>query len=211
MKKLLIVFFIFFANTIIAQEISIEKTKENILYRGVRNPVKAIIEKVNCSSIILKSDDAEITKNGCHFNIITSSKKKEIQIEFYNIIDNDTLFVKKSMSRLKDIPNPTFTVSGQTGGRIPVDTFKKLSHGKFKAYSDSSFFCMTFPVSQFKMIITRKDMLIGVSTNISNKATLETKELMKKVQQGDKVYIVDINCKALNKTVELNPVTFKII
>lgn len=195
-----------------SQEISLEKTTGNILYRGAHNSVKAIIEAIDCDSVYLKSIDAEIIKyDGCHFNIISHSEKKEITINFYQIKNKDTLFINKQISRLKNIPAPTFSVMGKTEGKIGLKTFKGFKLASFRAFLDDRFACMTYKISEFKMIVIRDNTSIGIVENIGNKATLTAKELIDKVKSGDTVYFLDIKCKVLNKMMELDSVKFEVI
>jgi hypothetical protein len=195
-----------------SQEISLEKTRGNILYRGVHNSVKAIIETTDCDSVYLKSTDAEIIKiNNCYFNIVSHSEKKEITINFYQIKNKDTLFVNKQISRLKNIPPPTFMVMGKTEGTIGQKSFRNLKKASFSAFLDDRFACMTYKISEFKMIVIRNNKSIGIVENIGHKATLSTKELITKVKAGDTVCFLDMKCKVLNKIVELDPVKFEVI
>ncbi len=212
MNKTLFILFFLCLNILLAQEISLENRRDNIMYRGVHNPVSALIENVDCDSIFLKVPDAKIlSKRGCFFNIVPISDRKEIDINFYKITNKDTVFIKKRVLRVRDVPNPTFVVAGRNEGKMKVSYFKTLSIASFNATSDSSFFCMSYYVEEFKMIVLRNNTSVGVSKNIGRRASLETKELIQKVKPGDIVYILDIKCEFLNNIVELDPAKFEII
>lgn len=196
------------SNFMWTQEVSIELSRENIIYRGVMNPMKATIEGVDCKSVYLKSIDAVIDKNGCDFSIIINSEIKEVTIEVYKLQKQDTLFIENKKFRVKDIPF-YFTVAGVSGGNIKLEMFKQIvSLGSFLTYN--SYACVDFPISEFKMIILRDNDILGLSQNIGSKSSIETKALIEKIQVGDNVYFIDIKSEILDKVFELETVKFVI-
>lgn len=210
MRKLFILLSVLFLNISFAQEVSFEVSEQNIIMRGIINPVRVVIENTNCSSVFLKSENANITKNGCNFNIDTNSLEKELVVNVFEIKKNDTLFIDKAILRIIDIPNPIPTIAGQKGGSISENQFKKIGKtAKVECHSEHVH--AGYLVSQYTMIVTRKEQVIGMSKNIGNRASENTKQLIESTKIGDTVYILDILCKVQNNIRELDEIKFEII
>jgi len=206
-----VLFLLVFVNVSFAQEVSLELSRENIILRGIPVPIKATIENTKCKDVIIKSKDAEITKyDDCKFRLTTISKSRELLLSFYKKTGKDTVFVDKKIFRIKDIPRPIPTVAGRGEGEISEETFKSVfSIGRFDCFSE--YIHMDFKITEFTIMIVRNNQSIGISRNIGNRASEETKKIIQLVKAGDKVYIVGLKSDYLNEVRELDEIKFDII
>ncbi|WP_456439833.1 GldM family protein [Psychroserpens sp.] len=211
MRKLLILLSFLFLNICIAQEVSLELSRENIIMRGITVPIKVTIENIDCKDVIIKSEEAEISKgDGCKFNLVTRTENREIVLNFYKIKRKDTVFVEKKTFRVRDLPKPTPTIAGLEEGEVSIESFKKyFSIARFDSYSE--YICMNFKITEYTMMIVRDNQSVGISKNLGNRASEDTKQLIQLAKTGDKVYIVDLKCKVHDEIRELDEIKFDIV
>lgn len=193
-----------------AQEVAIELSQQNLIIRGIQNPLIIALENTKCKNIVLKSELTKITKgNNCSFNLVTSNPSRELTINIFKKKSRDTMFVTKKVFRVKDFPDPIPMIAGFKEGEISEETFKKyFSIGKFYSYSEVV--CADFKITEYTMMVVRDNQSIGISENIGDRASEDTKQLINLVKVGDKVYIVDLMCDVLNEIRELDEVKFEI-
>jgi len=210
MKKTVFLLSLFFLNTIVAQEVFVELSRENNIYRGITIPITIAIENTGCEHVYVRSSNAKLSKrNGCDYNLLTNSLHKTLTLSIYKLKNTDTLFIKKKHFRILDLPNPIPTINGQNGGQISEKLFKSnFSLGKFGSYSE--YICMNFPIIECTMIVLRNDQYIGVVKNIGHRVTDQTKKTIKLVNSGDIVYFLNIKCKMQDEIRELNYMKFEI-
>ncbi|MCD2259417.1 GldM family protein [Psychroserpens luteolus] len=193
-----------------AQEVSLEMSLQNIVIRGISNPIKATIENTKCADVVIKSDAAKIEYyRDCNFNLIPSTERRELVINFYKIKQKDTVFVTKKIYRVIDFPDPIPTLAGIEEGSISEEKFKKhFSIGKFDSYSEYA--CINFGITSYTMMVVRGTTSVGISKNIGNRASEETKKLIALVKSGDQVYITNLECKVLDQVRLLDDIRFDI-
>ena len=197
-----------------AQEVAIEMTTKNTLFKGVQNPILVTVENTDCKDIIISSENAKIIQsdhNACANTIVPDTISKVLTINVYKKESKDTILVDKKVYRLLDVPDPILDVSGLTEGEVPKKTFKnRMIHGRMSSYLDPNIACAVFKITEFTLMVIRDQNVIGISKNIGNRATDETKQLVELIKSGDKVYIVDIKCQMLSEIRELDEIKFDI-
>ncbi|WP_298894969.1 GldM family protein [uncultured Psychroserpens sp.] len=195
-----------------AQEVSLEMSLQNIVVKGIYNPVEVIIEDTKCTDVIIKSDDAKLIQseiNPCSYNLITNTDHRELTISFFKKKQKDTVFVTKRTYRVIDFPDPIPTLAGIEEGEVSEEKFKKyFSIGKFGAYSEYA--CIDFNITSYTMMVVRDTTSIGISKNVGNRASEETKKLIALVKSGDQVYITNLECKVLDQVRRLDEIRFDI-
>ena len=202
-----------FLNICVAQEVSLEVRLQNIIIKGILNPIKVAIENTKCEDVILKSEDAEIetsTYTGCTYNIYSKTSKPELVISIFKANSTDTLFVTKAILRVIDLPNPIPTIALQKGGSISENRFKEMAKTA-RVECHSEYIHADLQVSQYTMIVTRGEQVIGMSKNIGNRASEKTKELIDLIESGDMVYYIDILSKIQDEIRNLDVIKFEII
>ncbi|WP_298759772.1 GldM family protein [uncultured Psychroserpens sp.] len=195
-----------------AQEVSLEISTQNIVIKGIINPIIANIENTKCTDVVIKSDDAKLIQseiNPCSYNLVTNTNHKELTISFFKKKQKDTVFVDKKIYRVIDFPNPIPTLAGLQEGSISEEKFKThFSIGKFGAYSEYA--CIDFDISSYTMMVVRETTSVGISKNIGNRASEKTKQLIALVKPGDQVYISNLECKVLDQVRLLDEIRFDI-
>lgn len=211
MKTLLILLSVLFLKNSFAQEVSVEFPRENIIFRGIYNPIHITIENTSCENVFVKSVDAELTKHeGCNYNLVTKTINPELTLNIYKLKNNDIIFVDKKVFRVKNIPNPTPTIAGLEEGEISIEGFKKyFSVARFNSYSE--YVCMNYKITEYTMMIVRDYQSVGISKNLGNRASEDTKQLIQLAKSGDQVYIVDLKCEVIDEIRELDEIKFDIV
>ena len=203
-------FLILVAQTTFAQEVVLEISLQNIVMRGITNPIRASIENTDCNDVIITSNSAKIERfENCNFNLVPLSEERELVLNFLKKTGKDTMFVAKRTYRVIDFPNPIPEIAGIEEGVINENKFKKhFSIGKFSAFSE--FACINFTISEYTMMVIRDTSAIGISKNLGNRASEDTKKLITLVQPGDQVYITNLKCKVLGDVRTLDDIRFDI-
>nr|WP_321228024.1 GldM family protein [uncultured Psychroserpens sp.] len=206
----IVLFLLFAVNMSFTQEVALELSRENVIIRGITNPINLAVENTKCENVVITCEDAKITKyDNCNYSILTNTPSRELQINIFKKKTNDTIFVDKKLLRVRKLPDPIPTISGLNEGEVSEETFKiHFSQGRINSYSE--YVCISFDVIEYTIIIVRDNNSIGISKNIGDRASEETKQLINLVKAGDKVYIVDLVCDVLNEIRELDEVKFEI-
>ena len=209
-KMKIVLFLLFAVNMSFTQEVALELSRENVIIRGITNPINLAVENTKCENVVITCEDAKITKyDNCNYSILTNTPSRELQINIFKKKDRDTIFVSKKLLRVKELPNPIPTITGLNGGQISEESFKTIfSLGRFESFSE--YIHMDFKITEYTMMVVRDNQSIGISENIGDRASEETKQLINLVKAGDKVYIVDLVCDVLNEIRELDEVKFEI-
>ncbi|WP_298902863.1 GldM family protein [uncultured Psychroserpens sp.] len=193
-----------------AQEVVLELSLQNIVIRGITNPIRASIENTNCNDVIITSKAAKIERyKDCSFSLVTLSENRELVVNFYKKTGKDSVFVDKRVYRVIDFPDPIPNIAGFREGDISEETFKSyFGIARLNAYSE--YVCMDFKMTEYTMMVIRDTTAVGISKNIGNRASEETKKLIALVKPGDQVYITNLKCKVLNEERELDEMKFYI-
>src|SRR5438132_620645 len=98
--------------------ISADRHLNRIIYLGIDNYLKAVIENHPCRSVLLTTNNGAIIKtNDCKFKIFPDRIGPTV-IRSYLINKRDTVFVDSAFFRVKNLPEPTVTVAMQKSGTI---------------------------------------------------------------------------------------------
>ena len=186
-------------NSLIAQEFGMHFYKPN-LYVGLDNPIKVVVENLNCDSIVVSSKDITILGSGCKYEI-RSKKPVSALIEVFGIINGDTTHLGKEYLKLKYLPNPIAKLGRIINGDIHLGEFK--AQKGVLAMLDGVDINVRCQVTKYKMLVMRNNQLIGVSKNIGPRFESHSITLVEKVEKGDQVYILEIFARIPGRQDEL--------
>ena len=116
-KRVLIVLALMFSLSVYAQEFGISPLKMNIMYMGVENPIKVVVENHSCDSILISSNVQLRRRIGCDYIAIPG----KISVATFNLAvikNNDTINIGRSQFRVHKTPDPVVILGGRRDGVI---------------------------------------------------------------------------------------------
>lgn len=209
MKNTLFIIFIAFSNALLAQNVAIELSRENILINHIDNPIIVTVENLDCNQIYIYSKDAQIQQTNCKANIRPNGDKKTVSIEVFKINETDTILLDKKNFRTRSI-KPKANFFGHGNGDLKLGVFKNnLNNAKLSAFSE--YICVKFEIYNSKMLVIRENKIVGLAQNSNETFSETTKALIQKIKTGDEVYFLDLKCKIMDTFMDLESLKFKII
>jgi hypothetical protein len=168
-------------------------TRMNVFYIGVDNPVEIAVSGVDDSKVFATIDNGSITKEDKTW-IVRVSKGPSAIISIYKISDqgqypDSKKLLSKKQFRVKRVPDPVANVGGVSFGKI--EKAKLLTESEVSAELKDFDFDARFVVKAFKLSV----FLHGFNQfghSESNNLTTTQKELISKLNSGDKVLFCDI-------------------
>lgn len=167
-----------------AQEFAISPLKMNILYMGVENPLKIVVENHDCDSILISSNVRLKRIVGCEYYAIPGN----ISVATFNlsvIKNNDTIRIGRSQFRVHRIPDPVVTVGGRRDGEMP--RLVLLSEPGLRTEQDDFIFDAEFKVKSYSVVIIRDDEKIFSDDFDGNRFPEELKSQFRNLNYGDTV------------------------
>lgn len=177
--------------TCYGQSVSIENLKEKTLYVGFYNNFSFTCDIYPCYDLSVSCNNGSVAIDSCYLQIIPE-KEGDLELTFYHKKGNDSLFVSKKIYRVIKMPNPeprmylhsrtSLSKKAIIRGRIEIENTQYYRAG-----------CeIYFPLKSFKILVTRKNNLVGYSYNEGDQYTEQSLELLKKLKVGDEVIFTDI-------------------
>jgi hypothetical protein len=180
-----------------AQQSTISVEKMNILYIGVPNPVKAIIEGQSCESIVMSGEVADIKATGnCGFDVWVD-KPGKLYIEIGIKENGNFKSVGKREFRIKYIPDPYVILGGRTQGRLKLDILKEQT--EIVAEVVNFDFEVVFEITNFDIEISRYDKVILKENTNGSKFSQSTLKAFSDLKTGDKIAITNIHAQGPDK------------
>ena len=184
---------------------TISADKMNVVYRGVANPMTISFAGVSDNNV--SANAAGLTKSsGVGKYIMNPGSGREVAINVSGTLPDGTKVSDRAVFRIKDIPKPTGTVSGQDGiVKLPRNSVEISTIG---AKLDDFDFELPIQVTSFKIKVPGQP---SVSVN-GTKLNSQAKNALRKARRGDQVAIFDIKAKIRgNSTYRLKGVSAVIV
>lgn len=191
MKRLLAALFLSFAAPAFAQESVISMEKMNKLYIGIPNPVKVMVEGMDCGSLFLRVGAGEVKNTGdCSFDVWVP-KPGEMYLEVGVQENGHFKPLGKRLFRMKYIPDPVVRLIGKMNGIMPINLLK--SADSIYAQLDNFDFDVQFDITRFNIAISRNGKDIFDHEINGNRFDEITKRYFNSLAAGDKLMITDIH------------------
>ena len=95
----------------------IANESENILYKDLDNPLKALVEKNSKESVFLSTDNGEIKRYGKNEEFVIRPVQTGItKITVYKVSKTDTVAMGVKVFRTIEVPLPVAYMGGKKGG-----------------------------------------------------------------------------------------------
>jgi gliding motility-associated protein GldM len=193
-------------------QIVVSPSKMNVFYLGVKNPIDISVPGVPIENITPRINNGTISKDKDGGYIVKpktiTTKSKKTFVTVFATIDGKEREMGKAEFRVKKLPNPVAKVAMSKGGRIAKNLL--LAQNGVLAELENSDFDATFKVVEFSVSTVVQGYEQKKSSR-SNKFTNQQKELLNKLNRGQRVFFEGIKAKGPDKlTRDLPPIVFKI-
>ncbi|MFY0674975.1 MAG: hypothetical protein JXQ87_16360 [Bacteroidia bacterium] len=183
-----------------------------VLYLGIRNPLRIETDNLNPNSLVVKSDLGQIRKiNDLYY--AKFDKKGEVTITVESNVDGKTIHVNSRKFYVKDLPLPFATLNSLRSGEILVDNMKKQR----KLFIESDLYDTEdfYNVKQFRLTRISGDRFeVNQLPRVNRTANFgpSTIEMVNKADRGD-LFVFDeiVVIGANGKEHELQALAFKVI
>jgi len=187
--KIFPILFLFFTAHAFSQEIAVSNLKQNTLWVGLENPLKIVVENIDCDSLVITSSTGVITGQNCEYNIGIKQEGK-VYISVFQKNGGDTLLLGKVEFEAQQIPEPEATVYGVESGEISAQFLKSCKglHLNIPGFE----FDLTLKVLEYSVSVFREDSLMYRETVKSSKFTHEFIQKTQFLENKDEVIFSSI-------------------
>ncbi len=167
---------------------TISADKMNVVYRGVTNPMTISFAGISDNNVSASAPGLSKGSGVGKYNI-NPGKGRELTINVSGTLPDGSKVSDKATFRIKDIPKPTGTISGQSGVvKLPRNSVEISTIG---AMLDDFDFELPIQVTSFKFKVPGQP---SVSVN-GTKLNSQAKNSLRKARRGDNVQIFDIKAQ----------------
>ncbi|WP_417200433.1 gliding motility protein GldM [Bizionia sp.] len=167
---------------------TISADKMNVVYRGVANPMTISFAGVSDNNV--SANAAGLSKaSGVGKYVMNPGSGREVAINVSGTLPDGSKVSDRATFRIKDIPKPTGSISGQTGiVKLPRNSVEISTIG---ALLDDFDFELPIQVTSFKVKVPGQP-----SVNVSGtKLNSQAKNALRKARRGDQISIFDISAQ----------------
>ena len=167
---------------------TISADKMNVVYRGVTNPMTISFAGIPDNQVSATGTGLSKGSGVGKYNMNPGSGR-EVTINVSGTLPDGTKVSDRATFRIKDIPKPTGTVSGQDGiVRLPRNNVEIATIG---AKLDDFDFDLPIQVTSFKFKVPGQPTVSVQGTKLNSQA----KNALRKAKRGDQVVMFDIKAQ----------------
>ncbi|WP_223034863.1 type IX secretion system motor protein PorM/GldM [Hanstruepera marina] len=167
---------------------TISADKMNVVYRGVSNPMTISFAGVSDNNVSASAPGLSKV-SGVGKYVMNPGKGREVSINVTGTLPDGTKVSDNAKFRIKDIPKPTGTISGQDGlVKLPRNS---VEIGTVGAMLDDFDFDLPIQVTSFKFKVPGQPSVNVNGTKLNSQA----KNALRKARRGDNVQIFDIKAQ----------------
>lgn len=190
--------------------IAVSPVKMNILYVGVKNPLRVAVSTYSAEQIEIRTNKGRLEKISAGNYILQIERAEDIDIQIFGKGELlDTIWF-----RGQQIPNPVATVGEKGGGNVLKNALldeEKLSADLVEFPFDVTFEIISFTVRYVENEDNEEKHVFKAKSE-SAYFTDAQKALIETAKAGEKIYIENINAEAPDGTIRnLEPITFTIL
>jgi gliding motility-associated protein GldM len=167
---------------------TISADKMNVVYRGVTNPMTISFAGISDNNVSATAPGLSKGSGVGKYNM-NPGTGREITINVSGTLPDGSKVSDKATFRIKDIPKPTGTISGQDGiVKLPRNS---VEIGTIGAMLDDFDFELPIQVTSFKFKVPGQPSVDVNGTKLNDQA----KNSLRKARRGDNVQIFDIKAQ----------------
>lgn len=166
---------------------TISADKMNVVYRGVSNPMTISFAGVTDNKV--KASGNGLSPKGGGKYVMNPGSGREVTINVTATLDDGSTARDSKTFRIKDIPAPTGTLSGQSGlVKLPK---RNVEVGTVGAKLEDFVFDLPIQTTSFKVKVPGQPTVNVVGTKMNSQA----KAAIKRARKGDQITIFEIKAK----------------
>jgi len=167
---------------------TISADKMNVVYRGVANPMTISFAGISDNNVSASAPGLS-KGSGVGKYVMNPGSGREVTINVSGTLPDGSKVSDKATFRIKDIPKPTGTISGQDGVvKLPRNSVEIATIG---AMLDDFDFELPIQVTSFKIKVPGQPSVDVNGTKLNSQA----KNALRKARRGDAVQIFDIKAQ----------------
>ena len=167
---------------------TISADKMNVVYRGVANPMTISFAGISDNNVSASAPGLS-KGSGVGKYVMNPGSGREVTINVTGTLPDGSKVSDKATFRIKDIPKPTGTISGQDGVvKLPRNSVEIATIG---AMLDDFDFELPIQVTSFKIKVPGQPSVDVNGTKLNSQA----KNALRKARRGDAVQIFDIKAQ----------------
>ena len=207
MKNYLLVVFFLFGNICKGQIFTVSSDKNNVIYKGVENPLTIIVQNVSPADVIAKAEYGRLTGKEGHY-MYYSDTGSAVNIVVFKKTRAGEKIIGLYPFRVKQIPDPEAKVAGKPGGNIPVAALR--SQSRITTNIEAFNFEQGLPIVSFTLsVIRNNDFIQKEIQNSGEEFNEQVKNALQQIRAGDSVIFKDIVARRHDSTLTiLAPLTF---
>lgn len=193
-----------------AQEFGIVPTKLNILYRGIENPIKVVVENHSCDSVFITSNNLAVKRlYNCNY-IVVPGKARSASITVGVIKNNDTILLGRHEFRVWSTPDPVAKLSGRSKGEIPKNLLFQARGLTAEVQYDFEF-DVDYKITSYTAVIERDQKVIYEKEFSGNVFPAELRSQFGKLNYRDIIRFENLVATGPdNSPKEISPISFEI-
>jgi len=179
----------------VIQKVGIQLDEIDFLYEKIENDITIFADGINCESLFIKTDKAQIKGENCKYQI-TPDGNESLEISIFKLEPpSDTILLKSKKYLVESLPKPLLEIGNKRSGEINIRAFKAqqgISASNIAYYLVG---CFNIRIEEFKVIVMRDDSVIGIVKNIGGRFNGKFEELKNDLRVNDVVYFIDATAK----------------
>lgn len=190
MKRFYILLNLFFtlthlwAQDTITNHFTVAAVKNNIVYKGIANPISISVSDCPVKNLIIKTNNGLVTgENG--FYKVTPSSGHILEVSVFVIQKKDTNYVGMEKFRIKELPTPRI-FPAWCNRDSTANKFDLIEGGGIITGYEAFEYDIRFPIKSFELK-TIKDGKEIILKSEKSAYTNEMKEQIKKCEKGDEL------------------------
>ncbi len=188
---------------------TISNEKNNFVYKGLDSPLKAFADECPCESLILTSDNGNISSYGnCYFSWIPA-KTGSAFLSLKRIAKKDTILIGKQQFFVKGIPEPVLYLLNKDCGALNKSLLS-LPQALIPSYRELDI-DINVPVKSYKLIVLRDTSVMFIQNIKGNSLSKEFNNCAKTLKSGDVLIFSQVTIKLPDGSLQiLRPSEFTI-
>ena len=172
---------------------TISADKMNVVYRGVSNPMTISFAGVPDNKVTASAPGLS-RGSGVGNYVMNPGSGREVTINVTATLDDGSAVRDSKTFRIKNIPKPTGTFSGQDGSvKLPRNS---VEIGRLGAKLEDFDFDLPIEVTEFKMKVPGQPTVLVSGTRLNAQA----KSALRSARRGDGIQFFDIKAKITNNS-----------
>lgn len=174
----LLVFILTSTLQLFAQRFLVRNETQNILYKGIENPLSVIVDGINCKNVLLKTNNGVIAKSNddvtpCKY-VITPDSAGAATISIYKNSNTGFMKIGETNFRVRKFPECRVML-GTLNQEDLISKKLLIALGGLRAMTVNGSICADFSVEEYDATLIIGDSII---TRIKNKGARYTSELV---------------------------------